>query len=133
MSSWYSVFLYYEILPIVKSCISSNYIYRSYLVTYTLVLLCATPVLVNIVFGCLAYRNIRQTVVLVGEHADRQVTKMTLIQVILIVVSATPPGIYSAYSVLTTGVVKDLDRQLKEIFAATIVGLITYFYFIVSL
>jgi hypothetical protein len=81
----------------------------------------------------LAYRNIRQTVVLVGEHADRQVTKMTLIQVILIVVSATPPGIYSAYSVLTTGVVKDLDRQLKEIFAATIVGLITYFYFIVSL
>jgi hypothetical protein len=88
---------------------------------------------VNIVFGCLTYRNIRQTVALVGEQADRQVVKMTLIQIILIVISVTPPGIYLVYALLTTGIVKDLDRQLKEIFASTIIGLTSYFYYIVSL
>ncbi len=127
------ILIYYGISPILKSCINSNEIYRGYLVTYTLVLLCTIPVIVDIVFGCLTYRNIRQTIILAGEHADRQVTKMTLIQVLLIVISVTPPGIYSAYSVITTGMVKDLDRQLKELFAATIIGLTSYFYSTVSL
>jgi hypothetical protein len=126
-------FLYYNISPITKSCSDSNIIYRTYLTTYTIVILCAVPVLVNIVFGCLTYRNIRQTVALVGEQADRQVVKMTLIQIILIVISVTPPGIYLVYALLTTGIVKDLDRQLKEIFASTIIGLTSYFYYIVSL
>jgi uncharacterized membrane protein len=107
--------IYYGISPILKSCISSNESYRGYLVAYTIVLLCTIPVLVDIVFGCLTYRNISQTIVLAGEHADRQVTKMTLFQVLLIVISVTPPGIYSAYSVITTGMVKDRDRQLKEL------------------
>ena len=126
-------FLYYNISPSTKSCSNSNFIHRTYLTTYTIVTLCAIPVLVNIVFGCLTYRNIRQTIVLVGEQADRQVVKMTLIQVLLIVISVTPPGVYVSYGLLTTGIAKDLDRQLKELFAANVIALISYFYYVVSL
>jgi len=75
---------------------NTNIFYRQYLVTYTLIFLCAIPVLINVVFGCLAYRNIRQSRVLTEEHADRQLTRMTLIQILLIIISVIPPGIYSA-------------------------------------
>jgi uncharacterized membrane protein len=110
---------------------NTNIVYRQYLVTYTLIFLCTIPVLINVVFGCLAYRNIRQTRVLAEEHADRQLTRMTLIQILLIIISVIPPGIYSAYSLITAGVVKNKDRIMKEAFAATIVALASYLYSVV--
>jgi hypothetical protein len=111
--------------------VCTNAIYRDYLVTYTLVTLCAIPVLIQIVFGCLTYRNIRQTIVLAQQHADRQVTIMTLIQVVLIVISVSPPGIYTAYILITSGIVKDAERQMEEGFATTIISLTSYFYYMV--
>jgi hypothetical protein len=111
--------------------VCTNAIYRDYLVTYTLVTLCAFPVLIQIVFGCLTYRNIRQTIVLAQQHADHQLTMMTLIQVVLIMISISPPGIYTAYISITSGIVKDADRQMKEGFASTIISLTSYFYYVV--
>jgi hypothetical protein len=126
-------FLYLDISPISNTCANTNAIYRAALTVNSFVLLCGLPVIVMIVFGCLAYRNIHQTRVLVREHADRQLTKMILIQVILIIISVIPFSIVNAYAVITVGVVKDIDRQLKESLAATIVGLISYLHFAVGL
>lgn len=84
-----------------------------------------------VLFGCLTYRNIRQTIVLVEEHADRQLTKMILIQVILIVVSITPYGIFSTYRFITNRFFKDNDRLIKENFAGVVLTLVSYLYYIV--
>jgi len=86
-----------------------------------------------LVFGCLAYRNIRQTIVLAQQKADRQLMRMVLIQIVLVVVSMAPFGIYMVYDIITTRIKKDLDRQLKEYFALTILVLVTYFYYVVCL
>jgi hypothetical protein len=86
-----------------------------------------------LVFGCLTYRNIHQTIVLAQQKADRQLMRMVLIQIVLVVFSMAPFGIYVAYDIITTGVKKDLDRQLKEYFALTILVLVTYFYYVVCL
>jgi hypothetical protein len=124
-------FVYVNIVPIVKLCVTTNAIYLNYIVLYTLFFLCVIPVLIDIVFGVLAYRNIRQTVVLAERHANRQLTKMTLIQVVLIIISITPVGILTAYNLITTGVIKDEDRKMKEGFAETIISLTSYFYYVV--
>jgi len=81
----------------------------------------------------LTYRNIHQTIFLAGQHADRQLVKMTLIQVVLVVISIAPFGIFSTYLYITMGVVKDADQQMKEALVGTIFILISYFYYVVCL
>ena len=85
------------------------------------------------VFGCLTYRNIRQTIVLAEQHADRQLVKMILIQVVLVVISVTPYGINGIYGLATAGIVKNEDQQEKESFALTIVTVLSYCYYAVLL
>ena len=47
------------------------------------------------IFGYLTYRNIRQATVLAEQQANRQVIKMVLLQIILIIISNTPVrGLY---------------------------------------
>lgn len=125
--------LYYDISPINKICVITNSIYNVYISIYILGLLCLIPILIMLVFGCLAYRNIRQTIVLAQQKADRQLMRMVLIQIVLVVVSMAPFGIYMVYDIITTRIKKDLDRQLKEYFALTILVLVTYFYYVVCL
>jgi hypothetical protein len=48
------------------------------------------------VFEGLTYRNIHLTRTLTEQQADYQVTKMTIMQVVLVVISITPFGIISA-------------------------------------
>ncbi|CAF1152942.1 unnamed protein product [Adineta steineri] len=83
-----------------------------------------------ILFGCLAYRNIQQTIHLAEQHADRQLMRMVLIQVVLVIVSNTPFGAVTAYGLITAGINKDLNRQLKEYFAVCILILVSYSYYI---
>jgi hypothetical protein len=123
--------LFYNITSI--RCSSTNAVYADYAVIYVIVILWIIPVLVMIIFGCLAYRNIRQTIVLVEQQADRQLTRMTLIQVILVIISIAPYGINSAYRLITSSITKDIDRQIKENFSTTMVTLISYLYYIVCI
>jgi hypothetical protein len=125
--------IYSNIPPPGNTCIYTNNTYRVYVSIYVLVLISAIPVLVMAAFGWLAYQNIRQTIVLAQEHADRQLLKMTLIQVIVVVFSITPYGIMNTYNLITSGVIKSIDRQTKENFVSTILSLIFYFYYIVCL
>jgi uncharacterized membrane protein len=85
------------------------------------------------VFGYLTYTNIHLTRVLAEQQADRQLVRMTLIQVLLVVICITPYGIYNGYSLITSGVSKSTNRLIIESFAITIISLIPYFYYAVCL
>ncbi|CAF3855746.1 unnamed protein product [Adineta steineri] len=121
--------LFQNISPISNTCIRTNNVYAIYVSIYLLVVLCVIPVLVIIVFGWLTYRNIRLTIVLAELRADRQLTKMTLVQIFLVIISIIPYGINNAYGLITAGMTKDVNQQLKESFTSTIVGLIGYLYY----
>ncbi|UJR10907.1 hypothetical protein I4U23_015094 [Adineta vaga] len=122
--------VYYNIELESKMCLITNPIYRNYIVGYTLILLCVIPVLIVVLFGYCTFRNISQSIVLVEQRADRQVTQMTLIQVLLIMISVIPSGISSAYMSITSDSVKSADRQMKEVFVSNIVALATNIYFV---
>ena len=86
-----------------------------------------------VVFGCLTYRNIRQTIVLAEQKADRQLTRMIFIQIALVVISNTAFGAFTAYILITARETRDIDRRRKEYFAASIVSLLNYSYYVVSI
>jgi len=127
------VFLYYNISPITYGCASTNRVYAAYAAIFVSVVICAIPVFVIILFGYLTYLNIQLTRRLIERHADRQATKMTLIQAMLVVISMSPSGIYDTYIYITATVVKNVDRKMKEIFINIVVILISYFFYIVCL
>jgi hypothetical protein len=123
--------LFQNISPISNTCVRANAVYAVYVAIYLLVVLSVIPVLIMIVFGYLAYRNIQLTIALAEQRADRQLTRMTLIQVVLVVISIVPYGINNTYDLITAATTKDVDRQLKESFVSTVVSLITYLYYMV--
>jgi hypothetical protein len=120
-----------EIIPVSKTCANANAQYAIYITIYLLGLLCTVPISIMTVFGYLTYRNIRLTRVLVRQGADRQITQMTLVLVVLNVICLLPYGINNAYQTITSRVVKDENQLLNENFATTIITLISYFYYTV--
>jgi len=125
------VVLFYDIPPIIMTCVNTNVGYGVYIPIYLLGLICVIPVLAMVTFGYLTYRNIHLTRVLAEQQADRQLAKMTLIQVILVVICFVPYSIYVAYSLITSGVSKDISRLIIESFVYTILSLLTYLYYAV--
>ncbi|CAF0830148.1 unnamed protein product [Adineta steineri] len=113
-----------------KDCTITNATYSVYIPIFVFLFLCIIPMFIMILFGCLAYRNIQQTTHLAEQHVDRQLMRMVLTQVVLVVVSNTPFGAVTAYGLITAGINKDLNRQLKEYFAISILILISYSYYI---
>ena len=92
------------------------------------------PILFMSVFGSLTYRNIRQTTVLAENHADRQLVKMTFLDIILSFFCSAPLAIYHIYNIITSEMVKDQDRLLKEYFAYVIISTeITLYYAVCSM
>ncbi|CAF4239423.1 unnamed protein product [Rotaria sp. Silwood2] len=83
------------------------------------------------IFGYLTYRNIHQTTVLAEQQADRQVVKMVLLQIILIIISNTSLGGLNTYGLITTGVIKSQEQQLQEYCALLLINLIVSIYFAV--
>jgi hypothetical protein len=127
------IILFFHISPISNTCTESNAAFDIYVIVYDLGIVCGIPALIMVVFGWLTYRNIHQIIVLAEQNADRQLVRMTLIQVGLVIISLIPYGIYSTYILITSSVTKDTDRQEKEYFAYTIVSMVTYFYYVVCL
>jgi hypothetical protein len=124
---------FFNIIPIINVCNFTNATYNLYVLIFICVFLCAIPMFVMLVFGYLAYRNIGQTMLLTEQQVDRQLISMTLIQVILVILSNAPFGGYVAYELITAGVSKGVDRQLKEYFAETTLSLLNYSYYVVCL
>jgi hypothetical protein len=126
------VILFFDISPMTTTCVNTNAAYGIYILIYLLGVICAIPVGLMVMFGYLTYRNIHLTRGLAEQQADRQLVRMVLIQVLLVVVSILPYGIYSAYSLVTSGMIKSTDQLQREYFAAIVISLVPYFYYAVS-
>jgi hypothetical protein len=113
--------------------VNTNAAYAIYALIYLLGLICGIPVLTMMIFGYLTYRNIHLTRILAEQQADRQLAKMTLIQVILVVICIVPYSIFICYSLITSGISKDINRLIIESFILAIFSLVSYFYFAVML
>ncbi|CAF1313874.1 unnamed protein product [Adineta steineri] len=121
--------IFFDISPVTKTCVNINAVYNYYVIVYVLTVTCMIPVIIMIIFGYLTYRNIHLTKVLAQQQADRQLIRMTLIEVVLVVFTITPYGINNAYSLASVGVAKNADRLMSEYFASTMISLLTYFYY----
>jgi hypothetical protein len=127
------VILFYDISPINNTCVNTNPGFAIYAIVYLLGIICGIPALIMVVFGWLTYRNMHQITVLAEHNVDRQLVRMTLIQVGLVIISLIPYGIFDTYILITNSVTKDTDRQVKEYFAYTILSMVTYLYYVVCL
>ena len=119
---------FFNISPVTSACISTDYDYSIYYPVIQLGLYCVIPSLVMVTFGYLAYRNINQTRVLAEQRADRQLMRMTLVQIILVLISFIPFGTNNAYGLITSSVSKDTNRLMIENFSTTVTALVVYFY-----
>jgi len=108
--------------------------YRSYFIT--LILTGFLPVCVTIVFGILAYYNVRtmayRTVPLVRRELDKQLTTMVLTQDVVNFFTVLPFAIMSALS-LNTALTNDPIIAVKIRFATIISVFFYYVYFGVSI
>ena len=128
-----AVYFNINISPISSACGSSNAIFTIYVPIYFIFIITVIPVSIMIIFGYLTYRNIRRTTVLAEQQADRQLIKMILMQVVLVLISNIPLAALNTYTLITSGIVKNEDRQLKEYSASLLISLVTSIYFIVCI
>ena len=126
-------FCFYNISPMTDICMPISAGHAFYISIFTLVFLAAIPLSLMVLFGYMTYRNIRRTRTLADQHADRQLIKMVLLKVAIVVISLTPFNINSIYGLITADVSKDADRQSKENFTSTMGSLLTYLYYTVYL
>jgi hypothetical protein len=125
------ILVFVNLIPTTNTCLNTNAGYAIYVSIYVLSLTCFIPVTIMIVFGYLTYRNIHSRRILADQQADLQVVKMTLIQVVLVVIAIVPYGINNAYSLITSEVIKDSDRLKIESFVLTTTSLLTYINYVV--
>jgi hypothetical protein len=119
-------YLYYDISPKTHQCSSMNDTLSFYLPIFVLVIFLFIPTTLTIIFGFLTYRNVKQLRGCYNQHIDRQITLMICMQIILIIWSTIPYGIFTIYSLVTIKIVKDADRLYKELLFFTIVSLNTH-------
>ncbi|CAF1053527.1 unnamed protein product [Adineta ricciae] len=122
-------YLYIEISPITKTCVPVNPGLAAYVPIYFLIILCGIPASILLIFGSLTYRNIRRTINLSERCADRQLLKMTVLQIILLVCCTGPLGVYYLYSLFTSEIIKDQDRITKEYLAYAMISTEQGFYY----
>ena len=118
------------------TCVNTSVLYSQYLTyVYLLALTGLLPILITVVFGSLAYRNVRQipyrTMPLVRRELDKQLTSMVLVQVVHNVIAILP---YNIVNILIRGTSLTRDPVLAQQlnFASLITGYVYYMYFSVS-
>jgi hypothetical protein len=99
-----------------SSCVITNDIFQKYYtVVYLPVLMGILPVIIMIIFGIWAYRNVQQiayrAVPLVRSELDKQLTVMVLVQSFCDVVFITPLIILTVHS-LIIGIPSDLVTMI---------------------
>ncbi|CAF1416915.1 unnamed protein product [Rotaria sordida] len=97
-------------------CTITNSVYQRYRTYgFNVFLAGALPVFTTVLFGSLAYRNVKhlasRTVPLVRRELDRQLTSMVLVQVVYISIAVVP---YTTVIII----ISNLDLQNKPILAA---------------
>lgn len=119
-----------------RTCTNINLAYQQY-VTYVYfpILTGVLPLTITIVFGTLAYRNVRQipyrTVPLVRRELDKQLTSMVLVQVGQTVI-VTVPFVIISIMIRTMYFPYDSPVAKQLNFISGMTGYIYYLYFAVS-
>ncbi|CAF1639489.1 unnamed protein product [Adineta ricciae] len=126
------VFLYVNNVPPNSICINANAIYRVYMTIFGVVFLCAIPVGISLIFGYLTYQNIQQTKTLVEQHADRQIIRMTFVQILLMIIADVPYTVFSIYLSITNQRLKSYDQQVNEYVIMQFAMLISYICFVAN-
>ena len=119
------------------NCATSNALFQRYLrYVYTLTLAGILPITITVLFGSLAYYNVRQipyrAVPLVRRGLDKQLTSMVLIQV-LYNFTVIVPYVCLIFISYTTNVTIDSPNYTAITFAGSLSGLVYYLYFAVSI
>lgn len=125
--------VFFDISPITHICMPNNPAYALFFSMFVLIFFGVITILIMLIFGCLTYRNIHQTIILRAHQADRQLVKMIFTQAALVVISVTPYTVNGLYDTITNGMAKSPDRQQKEYLVTTVTNLLSYFYFSVCL
>ncbi|CAF3415978.1 unnamed protein product, partial [Rotaria sp. Silwood2] len=121
------------ISPITGACVPNSPGSSLYAALFFNFIISVISITIPMIFGYLNYRNIHQTTVLAEQQADRQVVKMVLLQIILIIISNTSLGGLNTYGLITTGVIKSQEQQLQEYCALLLINLIVSIYFAAGL
>ncbi|UJR34675.1 hypothetical protein I4U23_027452 [Adineta vaga] len=85
-------------------CRYTDAIFEVYVPLFIVIVLVLIVSIVMITFGCLAFRNIERTTVLADQGAQKQLTRMICMQVILVVFCLAPYGIDNIYIWCTSGI-----------------------------
>ena len=120
-----------SISPITHSCMSNSSGLEVYAFMAVIVIYCFIPVSIISITGYFTYRNIRQTVALREQNADRQLVKMVLVQGIVVVISIIPYAIIIFYDYMTSEMDKTPARQEIEYFITIAIILLSYVYYTV--
>ena len=132
--------IFYNPVPIPPnnaiSCSMTNAIFQQYLrFGYALTFTGILPITITVVFGSLAYRNVRQipyrTVPLVRREHDKQLTSMVLIQVLYNFIVITP---YVSVLIILYSYTAPANSPTTVAirFATFLTGMLYYFYFAVN-
>ncbi|CAF1184265.1 unnamed protein product [Adineta steineri] len=119
----------------VITCTSTSAIYQEYYTYgYVLSLLGVVPAFITVVFGCLAYQNVRQLshriLPLIRRQLDKQLTTMVLLQVIFNFFALVPPLI-TTILLLQNNLIKD-PVILAQIQLANYTSFIPYYFYFAS-
>jgi hypothetical protein len=120
----YAVFA--NLSPITGICIYTNSVFAVYASLFIFVALTVIVSFVMIIFGCLAYRNIERTTALADQGAQKQVTRMICMQVILVVFSLAPYSIYTIYAWCVYGVNAQANPNSISYFISVVSGLLIW-------
>lgn len=120
----------------IVSCSVISGIYQQYYTyCYLLILAGALPIFITVLFGCLAYRNVRQipyrTVPLVRRELDKQLTSMVLVQVVHNFIVIVPYISAVCWAYLAPPSTQSL-YYIPMTYSIRITGLVYYLYFAVS-
>ncbi|CAF1262936.1 unnamed protein product [Adineta steineri] len=107
------------------TCIIDNSILSMYYVYVHFWSFCTIiPIGILIIFGILAYRNMRLLTNVRQLHGiDRQLTLMVCGQVLLILIGVAPYALFNIYSTSTAQWNKDIEQKNKETFILNVVSL----------
>ncbi|UJR07304.1 hypothetical protein I4U23_011592 [Adineta vaga] len=121
--------LFYDISLIKKTCLITNNIFGVYRSIFLLGLLTTIPATITSLFGYLTYRNIHSIRALANQHADQQILRMTLFQVVLVNACLIPYASIVTYSYITENETKDTTRIMRESFVMSLFALWNYGYY----
>ena len=134
----YAIFFEHVTSPSTQAttCVNTNYVFLQYRAYFAgLVLIGCLPVIITVLFGLLAYRNVKQlayrAIPLVRRELDKQLTTMVLIQVVVNFFTNIPFVIMNAIT-LNPSITTDEVLWAKIQFVFSITLLLFYSYFAVS-